>query len=91
MVSFFCIIFVSKKEQQQTTIMKLMFNRITLTIVLAIALLSLTIFCNKYLNVAIFTSAFLLWVLSLTHISEDKNKTQEEKKILNNMDSIFEE
>jgi hypothetical protein len=32
-----------------------------------------------------------LWVLSLTHISEDKNKTQEEKKILDTMDSIFEE
>ena len=79
------------KEQQTTTIMKLAFNRITFTIALTITLLTLTIFCNEYLNVAIFIFAFLLWVLSLTHISEDKNKTQEEKKILNTMNSVFEE
>ncbi len=79
------------KEQQTTTIMKLAFNRITLTIALTITLLTLTIFCNEYLNVVIFTSAFLLWVLGLTHISEDENKTKEEKKILNTMNSVFEE
>ena len=71
--------------------MKLAFNRITLTIALTLILLTLTIFCNKYLNVVIFTSAFLLWVLSLTHISEDENKTQEEKKILDTINSVFEE
>jgi hypothetical protein len=71
--------------------MKLAFNRIILTIALTIILLTLTIFCNKYLNVAIFISAFLLWVLSLTHISEDENKTQGEKKILDAMNSVFEE
>jgi succinate dehydrogenase hydrophobic anchor subunit len=75
------------KEQQTTTIM----NRIILTIALTITLLTLTIFCNEYLNVAIFIFAFLLWVLGLTNVSEDKNKTQGEKKILDAMNSVFEE
>ena len=83
---FYCYLCI-KKEQQTTTIM----NRIILTIALTITLLTLTIFCNEYLNVAIFIFAFLLWVLGLTNVSEDKNKTQGEKKILDAMNSVFEE
>lgn len=64
-------------------------NRIYLVLAIVITILTLTFFCNPYVNVFLFLSTFLIWIIAFDHISDSPN--QKEKKIIEKIESIFKE